>query len=140
MLSTGMETGAAMFLFLAAASVAVFAFLSIAVWVSAPAQERKSRDRIALLKTLAESPSENATRVLDMLREEEERRRERKERDERKGYILGGLITMAVGVGLAAMLMILGSHGSWSVGLIPFLIGGVLFGAGLAVNRGKARA
>ena len=113
--------------------------MSIAVWVSGPAQERKSRYRLALLKTLAEQPGENAARAVEMLREEDERRREPKEREERKGYPLGGLITMAVGIGLGARLVIMGSRGSWSVGLIPFLIGGVLFGAGLLASRSSAK-
>lgn len=132
------STSAALFLFLAAGAIGLFAFLSVAVYVSAPAQERKSRDRLALLKTLAEQPGENAARVLEMLREEDERRRERKPREERKGYLVGGLVTMAVGAGLGAMLMIMGKHDSWALGLIPFLIGCVLFAAGLVMNRGKA--
>ena len=139
MFSDVISTGAALFLFLAAAAIGLFAFLSVAVWASAPAQERKSRDRMALLKTLAEQPGENAARVLEMLREEEERRQERKEREERRGFLLGGLITMVVGIGLGAMLVILGTRGSWSVGLIPFLIGCVLFGAGVFARRGSAK-
>ena len=134
-----MSSGAALFLFLAAASIGLFAFLSVAVWSSAPARERQNRDRLALLKTLAENPGENATRVLDMLREEDENKRNRKASEERRGFILGGLITMAVGVGLAAMLIMMANKpGSWALGLIPFLIGGVLFGAGVSINRGKA--
>lgn len=135
-----MSSGAALFLFLAAASIGLFAFLSVAVWASAPAQERQARDRLALLKTLAESPGENAARVLEMLLQEEENKRIRKLREERRGYMLGGLITMAVGVGLGAMFVVLpGKSGAWTVSLIPFLIGCVLFGAGLAMNRNSAR-
>lgn len=134
-----MSSGAALFLFLAAASIGLFAFLSVAVWSSAPMQERQARDRLALLKTLAEQPGENAARVLDMLLREEENKRIKKLRDERRGFILGGLITMAVGVGLGAMFMLLpAKSGSWSLSLIPFLIGCVLFGAGLAMNRNSA--
>ena len=135
-----MSSGTALFLFLAAASIGLFAFLSVAVWASAPAQERQARDRLALLKTLAESPGENAARVLEMLLQEEENKRIRKLREERRGYMLGGLITMVVGVALAVMFVVLPSKpGAWSVSLIPFLIGCVLFGAGLAMNRNSAR-
>jgi hypothetical protein len=133
-----MSYGVALFLFLAAAAISIFAFLSVAVWVSAPAQERQARDRLALLKSLAEHSGENAQQVLALLREEDERRRERKQREERRGFILGGLITMAVGAGLGLMLLVLGSHGAWSIGLIPFLIGCVLLGAGLTIKREKA--
>jgi hypothetical protein len=134
-----MSSGAALFLFLAAASIGLFAFLSVAVWSSAPAQERQARDRLALLKTLAEQPGENAARVLEMLMREEENKRLKKMREERRGYMLGGLITMVVGVALAVMFFVLpGKPGAWSVSLIPFLIGCVLFGAGVTINRNSA--
>jgi hypothetical protein len=127
-----MQVNATMFLFLGAAVVAVFAFCSIVVWVSAPAAERRSRDRLALLKTLAEHPGENTRQVIELLREEEERRLENRRRAERRSWIVGGLILMAVGAGLGVMLVAMGNRGEWSAGIIPFLIGCVLFGAGLA--------
>ena len=125
-----MPTNAALFLFLAAAVIAVFAFSSIVVWVSTPARERQARDRLALLKTLAEHPGEHARQVLDLLREEDEARARKKEREEQRGWIVGGLIVIAVGVGLGVMLVILGDRGDWTVALIPFLIGCVLLGVG----------
>ncbi len=134
-----MSVTAALFLFLAAAVVAVFAFCSIVVWVSTPARERQTRDRLALLKTLAEQPGENARQIMQLLREEDEKRIERKEREERGGRILGGSILIAVGAGLGVMLAVLGDGGGvWSVGLIPFLIGCVLLAVNVFVNRGRA--
>jgi hypothetical protein len=134
--SINMEYGTALFLFLAAAVVATFAFCSIVVWVSTPARERQARDRIALLKTLAENPSDTAREVLALLREEEGKRAARRQAEEKRGYVVGGLVVMAVGVGLGVMLLALGNDGGvWSVGLIPFLIGCVLLGAGLFSNR-----
>jgi Flp pilus assembly protein TadB len=91
---------AALFLFLAAASVAGFVFLSIAVWVNSQVSERKARDRYSLLKALAENPSENAQQVLAYLREDEESRRARKQEEDRKGNRMAGLICLAVGIGL----------------------------------------
>jgi hypothetical protein len=131
-----------LFLFLAAAVVAVFPFCSIALWVTTPARERETRDRLALLKTLAEQPGENARQVLDVLREEEGRNAERRAREERRGWIVAGLIVMAVGAGVGVTLEILSTTGGrvWAVGLIPFLIGCVLLGAGLFGNRGTYRA
>jgi hypothetical protein len=123
-----MPTNAALFLFLAAAVIAVFAFSSIVAWVSTPARERQARDRLALLKTLAEHPGEHARQVLDFLRDEARARK--KEREEQRGWIAGGLIVIAVGVGLGVMLVILGDRGDWTVALIPFLIGCVLLGVG----------
>ena len=125
-----MPTNAALFLLLAAAVIAVFAFSSIVAWVSTPARERQARDRLALLKTLAEHPGEHARQVLDFLREEGEARARKKEREEQRGWIAGGLIVIAVGVGLGVMLVILGDRGDWTVALIPFLIGCVLLGVG----------
>ena len=136
-----MQFNAAIFLFLAAAVIAVFAFASIVVWVSTPARERQARDRLALLKTLAENPTEQAREVLDLLRQEDALRRERREREERKGWIVGGLITMSVGIGLGLMLALVGD--SWTVALgvslIPFLIGCVLLGVGLLSRRRVVR-
>ena len=137
-----MPVNAALFLFLAAAVVSVFAFCSIAVWVATPSQERQARDRFALLKTLAENPNENAAKVLGLLRDEQERHTERKEREERRGWICGGLIVMSVGISLGVMLALVSSNaGTWSIGLIPFLIGCVLLGGGLLMKpkAGKSR-
>jgi hypothetical protein len=132
-------TTAAIFLFLAAAVIAVFAFASIVVWVSTPARERQARDRLALLKTLAENPSEQAKQVLDLLRQEDALRHERREREERKGWIAGGIITMSVGIGLGLMLALVGDRDSWTVALgvslIPLLIGCALLGVGLFSRR-----
>ncbi len=109
---------AALFVFLAAASIAVFAFLSIAVWVQGQGSERKARDRFALLKTLAENSGENAQRVLAYLREEDERKALRREREERNGFRIGGLVCVGVGIGLWVMIPV--NHG---VGLLVILVG-----------------
>ena len=131
-----MATNAALFLFLAAAVLAVFAFASIVVWVNGPARERLARDRMALLKTLAESPSAQAREVLDYLREEDRKRTQKKEREERRGWVLGGLILLAVGIALAVMAVGLGDPKAASVGIIPFLIGCVLLGMAAFLARG----
>jgi Flp pilus assembly protein TadB len=121
-----------LFLFLAAGAVALFAFLSVAAWTGTQAAERKDRDRFALLKTLAENPADNAQRVLELLREQEERERTRKEREERRGYLVGGAVLLACGTGLSVMVTTLGDKaGMWTIGLIPILIGLVLVSTGL---------
>ena len=130
-----MPVNAAMFLFLAATVVAVFAFLSVAVWVSTPARERQKRERLELLKTLALEPGENAARVLEMLREEDRRREERRREEEVRGYVLGGLITGAVGVGVSLLLGLTRGGSEWAAGLLFILIGCVLVGAGLSISR-----
>jgi hypothetical protein len=111
-----------LFLFLAAIVVSVFAFLSIAAWVTAPSKERQARDRFALLKTLAEQPGENAVRILDILQKEDHARAAKRARDERRSWTDSGIILIAVGLGLAGMLLVHGDRGDWSVGLIPLLL------------------
>ncbi|HWB87081.1 MAG TPA: hypothetical protein VG675_23260 [Bryobacteraceae bacterium] len=134
-----MSISVAFILFLAATVIAVFAFLSIVVWVTAPARERQARDRLALLKAIAESPSAQASQVLDLIRKEDAARAERREREDRRGWIVGGLITMAVGIGSGLMASVAGNHDSvrlaLAAALIPFLIGCVLLGVGLSPRR-----
>ena len=81
--------------------------------------------------------------VLDLLRQEDALRRERREREERKGWIVGGLVTMSVGIGLGLMLALVGNRDSWTVALgvslIPFLIGCVLLSVGLFSRRRVVR-
>jgi len=134
-----MATNIAMFLFLGAAVVAVFAFCSIVVWVSVPLRERQARERLALLKALAENPGENAVRVLEFLREEDAHRAANRATQDRKGWIVGGLIMMAVGAGLGGMLLEIGDRGDWAVGLIPFMIGCVLAAVGALIKHPRAR-
>lgn len=130
-----MWTNTASFLFLAAGAVSLFAFLSVAVWVGAQAHERKARDRFALLKTLAENPGEHSQRVMDLLRQQEETAALRKEREERRGYLVGGLACIAVGVALSVMVASIdGKPGVWTVGLIPLLVGVVLAGVGYSMK------
>ena len=130
-----MPVNAAIFFFLAAIVVAVFAFLSIVVWVSAPSKERQARDRFALLKTLAEQPGENAARILDLLQKEDKSRAAKRERDERRSWIDSGVILTAIGLGLTGMLMALGGRYDGSVGLIPLLLGIALLLIGLFRNN-----
>jgi hypothetical protein len=130
-----MPVNAALFLFLAAIVVSVFAFLSIAAWVTAPSKERQARDRFALLKTLAEQPGENAVRILDILQKEDQARAAKRARDERRSWTDSGIILIAVGLGLAGMLLVHGDRGDWSVGLIPLLLGLAMILIGLFRNH-----
>lgn len=120
-------TTTALFLFLGATIIAVFSFISVVVWVGARSQERRSRDRLALLKSVAEQPSDNARLVLELLREQDAKREERARRQERRGTVQGGLILSAIGLSLSIMMAAMaGESGAWTVGLIPMSIGMVL--------------
>jgi len=106
------------------AMVAIFTFLSIAVWSEERRKEREAHYRNELMKKMLEQPGPAADRILDLMRGEEERATAQK----REGRRLGGLVTMAVGVGLALLFWALSpGTGLWTVGLIPFLIGAVIF-------------
>lgn len=105
--------------------VALFTFLSIAVWSEERRKERESYYRSEMLKKLLEQPGAAADRVLEMMREEELRAAEKR----REGRLLGGLVTMAAGVGLSVFLWAIEtSEPVWLVGVISFLIGAVIFG------------
>lgn len=118
--------------FVAASVMAVFAFLSVVVWVKSQADERKARDRFALLKALAEHPGESAAGVLSLLREQEARQADRKDREERRGFLAGGAVCLATGIGLSVMIQSLdGKPGAWTVGLMIALIGVALIPFGL---------
>jgi hypothetical protein len=134
-----MTTNAGLFLFLAAAAIGWFTFASIAVWVTTPSRERQARDRMALLKSLAENPGENAREVLAWLREEEDQKREQKELQDRRGWIVGGLVVVAVGAGLGVMGLAVGAGAAWSLSVMLFLVGAVLTGAGMMMGRRQPR-
>ena len=126
-----MNDHVAQFLFLAAGAVGLFAFLSAAAWAGTQASYRKQRDRYALLKSLAEMPGENAARVLDMLRADEERARRRREEEDRRGLLIGSVVCLAVGVGVMIMLGSVAQGGTWTIGSIPLLVGFALLPFGL---------
>lgn len=119
--------------------VALFSFLSIAIWITTPAKERQVRDRLALLKTIAEQPGENAARVLSLLQQEDEERAARRERAERRSWIDSGIILTAIGVGLIAMLISREDVSAWTVGLIPLLLGLSIMLIGVLRGRSAKR-
>jgi hypothetical protein len=125
-------------IFLVAAVISVFTFVSINSFVDQRRRERDSFYRNELLKKLAESPADQAQRVLDLMREKDLAA----ERRQREGMKLGGLVVTAVGVGLMSMLkLMVPNEQAWAVGLIPLLIGLVLlFSTVKAARAGKSEA
>ena len=125
------------FLFLAAGAVGLFTYLSVAHWVSAQAAERQARERFAVLRKIAEQPTESARLVLELLHEEETRAQElerKKEWKARRDGMQFGTILVAFGFGLVAMFAIATSRRNWVIGLIPIFVGIVVF-AFAAFNR-----
>jgi lipopolysaccharide export LptBFGC system permease protein LptF len=102
-------------------AVALFTFLAIASWGEQRRREREAYYRAEVLKKVAEASGASGQAVLAMLHEEEAARLRRR----REGLKLGGLITTAVGLGVAVFLgaMVHEDRPVWTVGLIPLFIG-----------------
>ena len=114
-----------LFLFLAAGAVGLFAYLSVAHWVTARIEDRQRRDRIALLRKVAEQTPEGARSVFDHLREEEATMRQKevkKELQARRNGIQAGAILIAIGIGLGITFAVLTRRG-WAIGMVPMLVG-----------------
>ena len=131
------------FLFLAAGAVSLFTFMSIAHWVNIQAAERQTRERFALLKKIAEQPTDSAKLVLDLLREEDAKARtqtEQKVVTTRRDNLQTGAVLIALGVGVALAFAIASARPRlWALGLIPVLVGAVVVGFA-ALDRRDAPA
>jgi Flp pilus assembly protein TadB len=113
--------GIAVFLFLSVGAVALFSFVAVASWAEARRKEREAYYRSETLKKITESQGAGA--VIELIREEEKQTAIRR----REGQKLGGLVNIAVGVGLLIFLRaLIHDEPAYLVGLIPLLIGVVL--------------
>jgi Na+-transporting methylmalonyl-CoA/oxaloacetate decarboxylase gamma subunit len=135
------EGPAFVFLFLSVGAVALFGFLAVAAWSGARQHERESYYRNDMLKKLAESDTNSAAATLAYLQEKERAAEAKSEAKKREGYLVGGLINMAVGIGLMAFLGGI-AHDKPAVGLVglmPFLIGvALLISAYLTIPKRAA--
>ena len=113
----------AVFVWLSIGSIALFTFLGVAAWTGTRARERELYYKNDLLKKIAESPEAGGAAALQYLREQHRMAQEKR----RGGLQLGGLVTAAVGVGLMIFLLAMVHRPVFFVGLIPLLIGAVLF-------------
>lgn len=105
------------------AIVTVFSFTAVVTWVKAQGKEREAYYKSETLKKIAEAPGPSATAALDYLREQEKIA----QRHRRGEQTLGGLITLAAGVGLMIFLQAI-EHKEpvYLAGLIPTLVGAAL--------------
>ena len=119
-----MDTGF-VFSFLSVGAVALFGFLAVAAWSGTRQQERESYYRNDMLKKIAESDTQSAAATLAYLQEKERSKELKREAKKREGFQLGGLINIAVGIGLMAFLGSVndGKRAVGLVGLIPLLLG-----------------
>jgi hypothetical protein len=119
----------AVFFFLSAASIAFFGFLVATHWIDTRAVEQRTRDRVALLRKIADQPAESARIVVDLLREEDARVEQRarwKRQKARRDDMQGGAILIAAGLGVSIMLTAVAPR-LWTIGLIPAFIGVIVF-------------
>lgn len=119
-------TNTAVFLFLSVGALALFSFIAVASWSDARRKEREAYYKSETLKKISESQGSAA--VLDLLREEQKQAVVKR----REGLRLGGLVNIAVGVGLIIFLAgLVGNERIYLVGVIPLLIGVALLGYSL---------
>ena len=107
-------------LFLSVAAVAVFSFIGVAAWSDSRRKEREAYYRSETLKKLAEAQGTGASSAVELVKEEERIALRRR----LEGQKLGGLITVAVGVGLMVFLKAVDhNEPAYLVGVIPLLVG-----------------
>jgi len=110
------------FAFLSAGAFALFSFLAVATWSDSRRREREAYYKSETVRKVMEMPGATPATVQEFVREQEaiaDRRR-------REGLKLGGLITMAVGIGIMAFLIGKPGPQIYTVGAIPILIGAAL--------------
>jgi len=108
--------------------IVVFSFTAVMAWLGARRKERDAFYKSETLKKIAEAQGGGAN-AIEFLREQERI----SARQRREGQKLGGLITMAVGIGMMVLLKPMLAHDPdpvaqqvYLAGLIPLLIGVVL--------------
>lgn len=109
------------FIFLSIAAVALFSFVSVAVWTDARRKERKAYYRSETIKKIAESQG-GGSAALEYLREEDRLAARRAQ----EGMKAGGLVCAGVGIGLMAFLGALARDNHLAgalLGVIPFMVG-----------------
>ncbi len=120
------------YVFLSFGAISLFSFIAVATWATERRREREAYYRSETVKKIAEAQGAGGGSALEFLREEEKIEARRK----REGQKLGGMITIAVGVGLMIFLYSIpdpDARFAYRVGLIPLLIGVVLLGNALFV-------
>jgi len=104
-------------LFLSCGAIALFSFLAVAAWSDNRRREREAFYKSDTLKKLSEMSADTAAILL----REDERLTRRRQRESAR---LGGLVTLATGVGLAVFLWgIVPERRVYLLGLIPLLVG-----------------
>jgi hypothetical protein len=125
----------ALFGFLAVGAIAVFTMISISVWSDARRKEREAYYKADMMKKIAESQGPGATSALELLREQDRIAATRT----RQGLKIGGLVMVAIGLGLMVFLRALVPDVPvYWCGLLVLLIGMALYGGSFVVTNSAA--
>lgn len=112
--------GIGIWLFLSVASVAMFVvFIPLVTWIGSRQKEREAFYKAEMIRRVAEASPDGAKATIDLLREQNRMNLIRT----KEGLKIGGIICLAVGVGLVAFLQRLAGSQVALCGLIPGLIG-----------------
>jgi hypothetical protein len=112
--------GIGLWLFLSVASVAMFAvFIPLVVWIGSRQKEREAFYKAETIRRVAEASGDGARATMELLREENRMTLIKM----REGLKIGGVICLAVGIGLIAFLTRLAGSEVALCGLIPGIIG-----------------
>lgn len=108
--------------FLSVGAVSLFAvFIPLVSWIEGRRKEREAFYKADTMRRIVEASGEGAKIALELMREEERIRRTKA----REGLKIGGLMNLAVGLGLGILLfgLVGGDTKVYLVGAIPGLIG-----------------
>jgi hypothetical protein len=124
-------SGFGLWMFLSIGAVALFVvFIPLTSYIESQRKEREAFYKAETMRRLAESSGEGAKAAIELLREQSRMETMKK----REGMKLGGLINIAVGVGLLIFLRALVHDAPvYLCGLIPGLIGVALLTYGLVL-------
>ena len=108
-----------MWMFLSVGAVALFVvFIPTVTFLDNRRKEREAYYRAESLRRITEASGESGKAAIDLMRDEGRLERQKK----REGMKIGGLVNLAVGVGLSVFLGAM-HNPAYLVGLIPGLIG-----------------
>ncbi len=121
----------ALFGFLAVGAVALFSMIGVTSWAEARRKEREAYYKSDMLKKISESSTPGATAAIEYLHEQQRIGAERT----RQGLRIGGLVTVAAGIGTLVFLRAL-IHVApvYLCGLIPLLVGFALYASSYLVT------